>query len=207
MHINARYSLSFLMKLLGLTLIAYWFCYIILDKMLAYIVFYYAPQFIQNISYMIDLPFNPVAWVILAIAGLVGLFLYKRSKYEFNFNPRPWHLLATSLVVAGFICEILKIVLARARPELWLHHTLYGFYGFSLSHAYNSTPSGHATIIFVLATVISLIRPQWQAIGWTVAIIIAVTRILLNQHYLSDVLLGAYLGWATTYILAQYYEA
>lgn len=207
MPINDRYSLSFLSKLLGLTLLAYWFCYELIDPMLAYLVFHYCPSLIQNASYLIDLPFTPIIWVALGVLGLVGLTIYKRSHYELNINPKPWHLLATSLVAAGFICEILKIILGRARPELWFAHTFYGFYGFSLSHAYNSTPSGHATIVFVLATVISLVRPSWQILGWTIAIIVGITRILLNQHYLGDVLLGAYLGWATTYIIAQYYEA
>ena len=79
-----------------------------------------------------------------------------------------------------FIVEvILKPLFARPRPDASA--------GFSF-------PSGHATIAFAMATVLSKKEPKWRFALFLLAIAIAFSRIYLGKHYPLDVLAGAFLG-------------
>src|SRR5215470_15289181 len=59
-----------------------------------------------------------------------------------------------------------------------------------------SFPSGHTMTAFSIALVISYFYPSLEAPLFFMAISIAVSRIVLGMHFLSDVLAGAVLGVA-----------
>lgn len=57
-----------------------------------------------------------------------------------------------------------------------------------------SFPSRHAMLFFLIATVISWIRPKIGIWFFIVAILIAIGRVLVGVHYPSDILVGATFG-------------
>src|SRR5579862_1073651 len=57
-----------------------------------------------------------------------------------------------------------------------------------------SFPSGHAGNAFAAAVVLARALPQWQAVWWTLAVLIAYSRIYVGVHYPADVVGGAILG-------------
>jgi undecaprenyl-diphosphatase len=59
-----------------------------------------------------------------------------------------------------------------------------------------SFPSGHTMTAFSIALVISYFYPSLEAVLFFLALSIAVSRIVLGMHYLSDVLAGVVLGVA-----------
>jgi undecaprenyl-diphosphatase len=59
-----------------------------------------------------------------------------------------------------------------------------------------SFPSGHTMTAFSIALVISYYYPSLQAPMFFLAVSIAVSRIVLGMHFLSDVLAGMVLGAA-----------
>ena len=59
-----------------------------------------------------------------------------------------------------------------------------------------SFPSGHTMTAFSIALVVSYFYPSLEAPLFFLAISIAVSRIVLGMHFLSDVLAGAVLGVA-----------
>ncbi|MGI9875538.1 phosphatase PAP2 family protein [Vibrio chagasii] len=61
-----------------------------------------------------------------------------------------------------------------------------------------SLPSGHAAAAFVMATLIGHFYPSLYLLSLAWAAAIAVSRILLGVHFLTDVLIGAALGMACT---------
>ncbi|MCG9552252.1 phosphatase PAP2 family protein [Vibrio sp. Isolate31] len=61
-----------------------------------------------------------------------------------------------------------------------------------------SLPSGHAAAAFVMATLIGHFYPNLYLFSLVWAAVIAVSRILLGVHFLTDVLIGAALGMACT---------
>jgi membrane-associated phospholipid phosphatase len=63
---------------------------------------------------------------------------------------------------------------------------------------YHSFPSGHAAIAFAVAAALARAVPARRRVWLVVATAVAASRVLLNAHFLSDVLGGALLGWAAT---------
>jgi undecaprenyl-diphosphatase len=57
-----------------------------------------------------------------------------------------------------------------------------------------SFPSGHAGNAFAAATVLAQALPAWQAAWWTLAILIAFSRVYVGVHYPADVVGGAIAG-------------
>ena len=68
-----------------------------------------------------------------------------------------------------------------------------------------SFPSGHAGNAFAAATVLARALPAWQAAWWTLAVLIAFSRVYVGVHYPADVVAGALTGvlCATAVLLAS----
>ncbi len=60
-------------------------------------------------------------------------------------------------------------------------------------------PSGHSTSIFALATMLAIFEPNKRLNIFYVLVAVAVeySRIYLGQHFLTDVLMGSFLGVMT----------
>lgn len=127
------------------------------------------------------------------LTGLMLIALFFRwVKKNRVFEERAWFLWLC-VVVCNLICLLLKISIGRARPELLLQENIYGFFGFQTHSTYWSLPSGHTTTIMSLAFGLSIIFPRQAAWFLISAFCVALTRILLLQHYLSDVLTATFL--------------
>jgi undecaprenyl-diphosphatase len=66
-----------------------------------------------------------------------------------------------------------------------------------------SFPSSHAANAFALAAVFALRRPSVQPWVWILAAVIAFSRIYLNRHFLSDVVVGAAIGIAAAWAVGR----
>jgi membrane-associated phospholipid phosphatase len=103
-----------------------------------------------------------------------------------------------SLAIGSVILHSTKILLGRRRPRDELEHGLYGWRPLGFDLQYDSFPSGHALTIFSVAVILSGALP-WLAVLWfALALYLALTRVMLNSHFLSDVFVGAGIGLLTT---------
>jgi len=59
-----------------------------------------------------------------------------------------------------------------------------------------SFPSGHAGNAFAAATVLARAMPAWQPVWWTLAALIAYSRVYVGVHYPADIVGGAVIGTA-----------
>jgi undecaprenyl-diphosphatase len=84
-----------------------------------------------------------------------------------------------------------------------MHNGIYAFRPFTFHAAWNSLPSGHATTAFALAFALIVFFPRWRMILIALAVILAVSRTMVNAHFLSDVLAGGIVGWLTVYMLQR----
>jgi membrane-associated phospholipid phosphatase len=96
-----------------------------------------------------------------------------------------------SLAIGSAILHTIKALLGRRRPRDELELSLFGFRPFHFDLQYDSFPSGHALTIFCVAVIACAVSPALAPLWFAVALYLAMTRVFLNAHYLSDVLIGS----------------
>ncbi len=102
------------------------------------------------------------------------------------------------LGLAGVVLAI-KFLVRRERPQgEW-----GGIYRNTDPHSF---PSGHAARSFLIAVIASAFGPLWLVIVlWIWAPLVALARVAMGVHYLSDVVAGAVLGVIVALIGLQIY--
>jgi len=102
-------------------------------------------------------------------------------------------------VLAALVLAI-KFRVRRKRPEgEWGR-----IYRFTDPHSF---PSGHAARAFLIATIATGLGPAWLAIAlWVWAPLVALARVAMGVHYLSDVVAGTLLGIVVALIGLQIYQ-
>jgi membrane-associated phospholipid phosphatase len=109
---------------------------------------------------------------------------------------------------AIIIGEGLKFLLGRYRPIMLFEQNLYGLHFFASKWALDSTPSGHTVRAFSLLTAVSLLHKRFAPVFLSLAALIGVSRVMVTDHYPSDVLCGAFIGiftalWAYKYFFTK----
>lgn len=131
----------------------------------------------------------------LSGAGTAGMIWFIIALIMFLREEKKDHWFFAPFLFAGgasyLISEIiLKPLVGRVRPSLEMGAIIVGTQSNDPSF-----PSGHATIAFAMATVLSRVEPRWKLWLYLVATLIALSRVFLGQHYPLDVLAGSLLGW------------
>lgn len=155
-------------------------------------------------STIIHTLFHFIIWL-----GLSCFFLvigYCRSKSFGQFMQKKMTQFWLGLIFSMGICFILKVSIGRYRPEMFLTQHLFGCVGLTIKDALNSMPSDHAALFFSMATTFGYFLRSKVAyfFFYLVAIVLAVSRLILYRHYPSDVLIGALVGMWGSY-LAYYF--
>lgn len=140
-------------------------------------------------------------WLTISISCIAGAWLLKRA-WPANVLLSRIETVALafliSLACSSAVLHTVKIVLGRRRPRDELELGLYGWRPFRFDLQYDSFPSGHALTIFCVATVMSGAVPELAMLWFAVAVYLAMTRAILNSHYVSDVFFGAAVGLLVT---------
>jgi membrane-associated phospholipid phosphatase len=100
-----------------------------------------------------------------------------------------------ALIASGLIARVFKILIGRPRPSTITDGLAQ--WAPSFSAAFNSFPSGHAASAFTFAAVLAAVLPSWRGALYASAAVIALSRVGVDAHFLSDVVAGGLLGWAT----------
>ncbi|MBM4177831.1 MAG: phosphatase PAP2 family protein [Ignavibacteria bacterium] len=101
-----------------------------------------------------------------------------------------------AVAASGIIANIMKVLACRPRPPLLIEKSIteWNLLGLQMEYIWNSFPSGHATTGLAIAVAGSAVYPRLKHAFWIIGLAIAVGRIMLNAHYLSDVLAGSLIG-------------
>jgi lipid A 4'-phosphatase len=107
-----------------------------------------------------------------------------------------------SVAVSGVVADFLKVVVARTRPKLLFANGAYDFTWFGFRADHWSFPSGHATTAAALMTALWCLwpRPLWLYV--TATALVAASRVITGQHFLSDVIAGVAIGIVVTRLIA-----
>ena len=109
--------------------------------------------------------------------------------------------LFVAVAASGLVADIAKVVFGRARPKLLFLDGIYGFNWGATQADYWSFPSGHATTMGALAVGLTLLFPRGWPLWLAAALLVAASRIIITEHYVSDVLVGAALGGGIAWAL------
>jgi membrane-associated phospholipid phosphatase len=111
---------------------------------------------------------------------------------------RPWaQALLVSIIILAVVVLVVKFTIRRRRPEgEW-----GGMYRKTDPHSF---PSGHAARVVLLAILALGLGPGWLALILCIwAPLVALARVAMGVHYLSDILAGFALGVVAGVIALQ----
>ncbi len=103
-----------------------------------------------------------------------------------------------AFVYSGAITGIFKILIGRRRPYAGDGHLFFRPFQFT-NDRYQALPSGHTTVSFAVSTALakSVDNMYWKVFWYGTAGLVGASRIYHNKHWLSDVFLGAVIGYYT----------
>lgn len=138
-------------------------------------------------------PFGNPYWV-------GGVLLSSYALSHWGHHPQ-WRSISEealqSVVAASFTTLLLKMAFHRERPREQSQLDPYRFHGPSFRRQNLSFPSGHATVAFALASSLSMHFEEnwyWGIPLYGLAAATAWQRVYQQEHWPSDVLMGALIG-------------
>lgn len=142
-------------------------------------------MFLVNLFKIIGIIFDPAAMVFASL--IIALFLWKKySKKEGLF-------FAIVALVGGISIQLFKLIFERARPLNMM-----------VAETSSSLPSGHATFAVVLFGLLiyfvlikngsRLFKRNFVVFSILMIILIGFSRLYLNVHWFTDVIVGFSLG-------------
>lgn len=147
-----------------------------------------------------------IAAVVIALSHGAGYFAIDaalRARLK-RFQDAALFIMA-SILSAGMVVNIVKPILGRVRPRGLFDTGDYGLHMFSFRWAMNSFPSGHSQMAFSLAVALCLVYPRYDLLYLLLAAVIASSRFLGSVHYLSDVVMGSYIGIVVPLLLKRHF--
>jgi len=112
-------------------------------------------------------------------------------------------LVTVTWAASGVAGLMLKHVFGRCRPSEFFLHGDYGFRWFEADRPHTSFPSGHCTDVFAQAALMWVMFPGWRPVWAAWALLMALSRVASQNHYLSDTIAGAILGVAVAWCVRQ----
>lgn len=136
-----------------------------------------------------DSKYMAILLVLLWIGGYV-LGKAKPTNQMWPVLRKKALLVFAAVASTGLFVIIVKIMVGRARPYMGD----LGFYPMTTGSDFASWPSGHTTSVFAFAVATGLAVPvlRWPLIA--LATLAGISRMVLNMHYLGDVIMGATIG-------------
>lgn len=131
---------------------------------------------------------NPV--LIIAFFVVAGVAYAERRWVSYAIA------MALAGLVAGILGQIVKQLVGRARPELWLGQSHYA------PGSSTSFPSGHTVGAFALAGVLVFASRNHalRIVALLLAIAVGLSRMLAFRHWMSDVTASAIVGLLAAWI-------
>lgn len=115
-------------------------------------------------------------------------------------------LLVETLILSGFTTITTRMMIGRSRPYNNMGNGT--FKPFTLDYFYHSFPSGHITISFAMATLLSHRIDTWWAYSglYSLAAINTVSRLYFAAHWASDTFISAAIGTLSAMAVLKAYN-
>jgi membrane-associated phospholipid phosphatase len=138
--------------------------------------------------------------IFLAVVGVVIVIIDKKL----------WLVTLLCLAVPSIVTQLLKHFVFENyhRPAIMMAnipdlHYISGVY----MNQFNSFPSGHTTAAFSLYTLLALItgRKHLGFLWVIIAVVVALSRVYLLQHFWQDIVAGAIVGTVTCTLIFTFF--
>lgn len=118
---------------------------------------------------------------------------------------RAWSLnFIMALIFSGILTHLVKFLVGRQRPHKSPTFDPFEFTPFTTHWHWHSFSSGHTQVMFTFATMFSLAFPKYRSLWVSFAILIAFTRVMVADHFLSDTIFGACVGYCGTLLALHF---
>ncbi len=97
-------------------------------------------------------------------------------------------------LLSGLYVQLAKAAIGRRRPIDPGLERVFEFSPFSAHWDFHSFPSGHSQVLMTFAVLTSLLYPRFALVLGGLAVAAASTRVMVLQHYPSDVMAGLGVG-------------
>jgi membrane-associated phospholipid phosphatase len=109
-----------------------------------------------------------------------------------------------AIALPGLTVTIVKRLIGRVRPS---DLGPFAYMPWSWQPAYASMPSGHATTASAAAIAIGAVWPRARVPMWIFAGVIALSRVVITAHYVSDVIAAAFVGAFGAILVRNWFAA
>ena len=151
-----------------------------------------------------------IGYPYLVASGLAFVVMRWGGRWE-RLRPRGPAMRAAAIIpgfifaavaASGLVVDLLKVLFGRTRPKLLFAGGAYDFGWLGLRSDDWSFPSGHAATAAAVATALWCLWPRPLYLYVAAAALVALSRVWIGAHYLSDVIAGAAIAVAMTRALA-----
>lgn len=166
--------------------------------------FFHQHECRQKLSFLKPLVLLGKWQILLLFSAILMLYFYFIKADKLNYKRSVF--VFSAIFMSSAVCVILKISLGRARPDLWFEQGLYGFYFLKFHRPYWSFPSGHTSSFFSCMLALSILFPRY---GWALisaGLLMAVSRVMMYHHYISDVLMAIGLTMIVVGLVYRYFK-
>jgi membrane-associated phospholipid phosphatase len=170
------------------------YCYFFVDKSLTFQIteireVYYIPLRILSILT------SPATQLTIWMWLFLWYLLVRRSeKLALTYYP-----VIASLIASNALIRFIKIFFGRSRPDMLLNDHIYALKLLSFERVFSSLPSGHASSLASIFGLFAAKHPK-HALFWIFSsVVLSLCRVFIGAHFLSDVLIGNYLGFIFTW--------
>ena len=151
-----------------------------------------ARNIMQAVSRFGDWPEHVVVGLLL-----LGISYWRGSKRW----TRIFAAMLIACALAGVSARVVKIATGRSRPNV---QTEAGWNGPRLSARYNAFPSGHTAASTAFFATLAFASWRIGAGFLVIPLLIAISRMYVAAHHLSDVVVAALIGLGVAYMVARW---
>lgn len=134
--------------------------------------------------------------VFFILVVISAMFMYEERKSKFIIP------LLISFFVGLIVSYAFKFLIMRVRPEGIVYVTI-SIFDMMIKFPDYSFPSSHAALAFSVLPVLDREFRKVKYFWIFFSVIVAVSRVYLNYHYLSDVVAGCIIGYLAGYLVLK----
>ncbi len=156
--------------------------------------------------------FGNSGWILTLCAIVFAISLWRikngglpQVRDEARYWATATAFLFLSIALSGIFSNLAKRLIGRARPRMFDELGAFHFDPIANSSAFQSFPSGHSTTDGAIMMGFAILFPTFRLPILVLGFTLAMTRVFVGAHYLSDVIAGYSFGMWYAYMSAIFF--